>query len=118
MPSRKKSIFQEKRQAERFSTHKASILLHGGREIYTTIIDFSASGVGFLSASPLEIGTEAELRFLYTEDGSQLSINIPIEVVRTTDHEDEHIIGAVLQHVTFEYRQMLKKLCEMHAQIN
>ncbi|WP_028487438.1 PilZ domain-containing protein [Thiomicrorhabdus chilensis] len=107
----------DKRQAERYPSHKASILMIDGRQIYTTIINFSASGVGILSAATIEPGTQVELQFEVELDSRITSIQIPIEIVRCSDDDDEHLIGAKLQTVTFEYRALLKKLATLHARI-
>ncbi|WP_373019930.1 PilZ domain-containing protein [Thiomicrorhabdus sp.] len=117
MSPKQKTSNADKRQAERYPSHKASILLQDDKQIYTTIINFSASGVGFLSAVPLIPGDEVELLFDVELDEQTVSFRLPIEVIRSTQDDDEHVIGAKLQTVTFEYRQLLKKLANMYTSL-
>ncbi|MDG6774569.1 PilZ domain-containing protein [Thiomicrorhabdus sp. ZW0627] len=109
------SVFKDKRMDERYPAHKASILMQDDKQIYTTIINFSASGIGFLCAVELQAGNLVELVFDVDIDDQMISFRLPIEVVRSHQDEDEHVIGAKLQKVTFEYRQLLKKLADMYT---
>ena len=110
----------DKRQDIRYPAHRSSILKHNDVQFFTTIINFSASGVGFLSSDLLTVGEEVELLFEVDIEESIIHFNIPIKVVRVTPDEDEfeYNIGALLNKVTFEYRQLLKKLAKMHEEIN
>lgn len=108
---------EDKRQAERFPSHKASILMIDGKQIYTTIINLSASGVGILSGVAIQPGTQVELQFEAELESTITTIQIPIEIVRCSDDEDEHLIGAKLQTVTFEYRAMLKRLATLLSRL-
>jgi hypothetical protein len=107
---------RERRRAPRFLSHKSSVLIQNNERIYTTIVNLSASGVGFLSARPIEVGSAVELLFeTEIEDGTLYPFHLEIEVMRCTPHEDECEIGAKLKHVTFEYRSMLKKIANLHT---
>lgn len=110
----------EKRQDTRYPAHRSSILKHNDIRLYTTIVNFSASGVGFLSSHLLTIGEEVELLFEVDIEEEVIQYNIPIVIVRATPDEDEfeYNIGAHLNKVTFEYRQLLKKLAKMHEELN
>jgi len=119
MPPNNRSVL-EKRKDVRYSSHRASILKQDNVRLYTTIINFSASGVGFLSGQTLNVNEEAELVFEVDIDGKAVHYNIPIIIVRVDADADgfEFNVGANLNKVTFEYRQLLKKLAQMHEQLN
>ncbi len=108
----------DKRREPRYPAHRSSIVKKDNERFYTTIVNFSASGVGFLSGQSLEIGEEAELDFEVEVDGELITYEIPIIVVRCDFDDFEYCIGAALNHVTFEYRQLLKKLMRMHEEIS
>ena len=119
MPQNHGSVL-DKRQETRYPAHRSSILKHNNERFYTTIINFSASGVGFLSSKPLTLGEEVELVFEVDFDNETIYYDIPIMIVRSAADEDEfeYNIGAHLNKVTFEYRQLLKKLSKMHEEFN
>lgn len=110
----------EKRRDIRYPAHRSSILKLNNERFYTTIINFSASGVGFLSSQPLSINEEVELIFEVDIEDETIQYDIPILIVRVTPDEDqfEFSIGGKLNKVTFEYRQLLKKLSIMHEELN
>jgi len=108
----------DKREEIRYPSHRSSIVKHDNQRFYTTIINFSASGVGFLSGQPLNVGEEVELIFEVEIEGEIVFYDIPIVIVRSVEDEFEFNVGAHLNKVTFEYRQLLKKLAKMHEELN
>lgn len=108
----------EQRRETRYPSHRSSILKKDHQKFYTTIVNFSASGVGILSGQPLEVGEEVELIFEAEVDGEHFEYDIPIVVIRSDYDDFEYCIGAHLNKVTFEYRQLLKKLAAMHDELN
>lgn len=112
------SSVMDKRKEVRYPSHRSSIVKHDNQRFYTTIINFSASGVGFLSGQPLNTGEEVELIFEVEIEKEMVFYDIPIVIVRCAEDEFEYNIGAHLNKVTFEYRQLLKKLTKMHDELN
>lgn len=110
---------REKRGAPRFPVHKASVLRRDDHEIYTTLINVSASGVAFLSAVELEIGEEVTLKCHSTQNEEIVQIDLPITIARCIfdEKELEYEVGAKLQKVTFEYREMLKHIAETYSKL-
>ena len=105
--SHNQGFTMEKRHDIRYPAHRSSILKQCDARFFTTIINFSASGVGFLSSQKLDIAEEVELVFEVDINNETIHYSIPILIVRVTPCEDqfEYSIGANLNKVTFEYRK-------------
>lgn len=112
----------EKRCAPRYATYKSSVVVRNSQEIYTTLVNVSASGLGFLCAVPLTIGEQVEIvcnieqYCTLTHEEIDTTLTLPIEIARVAEEDGEFMIGAKVQQMTFEYRQMLKKLADVHSQ--
>ncbi|WP_178861841.1 PilZ domain-containing protein [Thiomicrorhabdus cannonii] len=115
-------ITQDKRCAPRFATYKSSVMIRDDEEIYTTIVNISASGIGFLSAVPLQVGDLVDIvcsveQFCsLTQEVIDTTIALPIEIARIVEEDGEFMVGAKVHQVTFEFRQMLKKLADLHTE--
>lgn len=115
----------DKRREPRYHTYKSSVLVHNNQEIFTTIIDLSASGLGLLCAIELEPGAQDELLYNIetlsqfnnrsTETQQPAMLHLPIEVVRVNEADDEYVIGVKLRNVPEEYRAILHRVAEMQA---
>ncbi|MBD3754841.1 MAG: PilZ domain-containing protein [Gammaproteobacteria bacterium] len=116
---------EEKRREPRYHTYKSSVLIHENQEIYTTIIDLSASGLGLLCAIELQPGEQDDLLYniealsqfneASKETAQPSMLHLPIEVVRVNEAEDEYVVGVKLRKVPEEYHAILKRVAEMQA---
>lgn len=98
-PSQKED---ERRQESRFNTHLATVLEQGEYSVYTTVINLSEQGVGFLSAKPFKKGDIVNINFDYHGQVSE-PIKLKVEVLSCYDVDLEYYIGGRISNKTTEF---------------
>ena len=118
--SKNQGSVPNKRQCIRYPAHRSSILKRKNDRFYTTIVNFSESGIGFLSGQPLETNEQVELIFEVDIEGKNIDYHLPLKIVRVKEDHDgfEYCMGALVNEVTPEYTLLLAKLEEMHKNLN
>ncbi len=92
----------ERRQENRFATHLESVLEQEEYTIYTTVINLSEQGVGFLSAKPFKKGDIVNINLsFYKQDIEPIAMKVQVQSCREVDLE--FYIGGTIINKTDEF---------------
>lgn len=93
----------ERRREDRLPAHLPSILLNKGHTIYTTIINLSSHGVGFLSAVPLNTNEEVRITFERKSANTMVPVDLKLHVRSCREVDFEYYIGGSIASQSVEY---------------
>jgi len=93
----------ERRQETRFETHLESVLEQEEYTIYTTVINLSEQGVGFLSAKPFKIGDIVNINLSFHQANIE-SVKFKVQVMSCREVELEYYIGGCIIGKTDEFK--------------
>lgn len=95
--------YVDRRREARLPAHLPSILLQRGHTIYTTIINLSSSGIGFLSAVPLNADEEVEITFERKSANTMVPVDLKVHVRSCHEVDFEYYIGGSIASKSVEY---------------
>ncbi len=98
-----KNTEDERRKETRFSTYLASVLEQEEHSVYTTVINLSEKGVGFLSAKPFELGDIVNINFSYHNQEVE-PIKLKVRVQSCNEVDFEYYIGGVIISKTEDFQ--------------
>jgi len=104
------SNYVEKRREQRLPAHLPSILLNNGHTIYTTIINLSSNGIGFLSAIPLNTDEEIQITFERKSANTMVPVDLKVHVRSCREVDFEYYIGGSIEHKSLEYTKFFEKI--------
>lgn len=95
--------YVNRRREARLPAHLPSILLQKDQTIYTTIINISSGGIGFLSAVPLKTDDEVKITFERKSANTMVPVELKVHVRSCTEVDFEYYIGGNIAHKSLEY---------------
>ena len=95
----------ERRQEPRFVTHIESFLKQKEIDIYTTIINLSENGAGFLSAKPFQKGEIVNINISFHHQISA-PITFKVHVQSCQEVDLEYYIGGIIINKTDEFDKL------------
>lgn len=102
--------FLNRRREQRLPAHIPSILLNKGHTIYTTIINLSSSGVGFLSAVPLNADDEVAITFERRTANTMVPVELKVHVRSCREVDFEYYIGGSIEDKSLEFIKFFEKI--------
>ncbi len=94
----------ERRQEKRLETYLESVLEQEEHSIYTTVINLSEQGVGFLSARPFKKGEIVNINLSFNkQDVEPITLKIHVQSCREVDLE--FYIGGIITSKTDEFER-------------
>lgn len=102
--------FIERRREERLPAHLPSILMKRGHTIYTTIINLSSSGIGFLSAIPLNTDEEVQITFERKSANTLIPVDLKVNVRSCREVDFEYYIGGSIEEKSLEYTKFFNTI--------
>ncbi len=94
----------ERRQEARFTTHLESVLEQEEFDIYTTVINLSEKGVGFLSARPFKEGEIVNINLsFHNQSADPIKLRVHVQSCREVDLE--YYIGGIITSKTDEFEK-------------
>ncbi|NPA71967.1 MAG: PilZ domain-containing protein [Gammaproteobacteria bacterium] len=106
----KKNDFTERRAESRLPAHLPSILLEQDQTVYTTIINLSSSGIGFLSAKPVEANNEVEITFERRNANTMVPVSLKVHVQSCREVDFEYYIGGKISEKSLEYTKFFETI--------
>jgi len=108
----------ERRKGFRFSTHLPSILVQEEHCIYTTVINLSEDGVGFLSARPFKAGDYIDISFDYHQGHAApaTTVKLKVHVMSCREVDLEYYIGGSIATQPLEFKRFFKSVTPASAQ--
>ncbi len=98
---------KERRKSVRYSTHIESVLEQKEYSIYTTVINLSEQGVGFLSAKPFKSGDIVNI--IFDGHGSLTDpIKLKIQVLSCREVDLEYYIGGIIANKTSTFNHFFQ----------
>jgi hypothetical protein len=94
----------ERRQESRLSTHLESVLEQEEFDIYTTVINLSEKGVGFLSARPFKEGEVVNINLSFHNQSAN-PIKLKVHVQSCNEVDLEYYIGGIITNKTNEFER-------------
>ena len=104
-----------RRREARLPAHLPSILIRNDHTIYTTIINMSSTGIGFLSAVPLNADDEVEINFERKSANTMIPVNLKVHVHSCREVDFEYYIGGSISHQSLEYTKFFNIVGEKDA---
>jgi hypothetical protein len=98
----------ELRKEDRLSMHFPSLLIAQKEEIYTTVINLSENGIGFLSAIKVTEDDEVEISFECVNDHTNPRVNLTVRVRSCKEIDHEYHIGGRLISKPLNYTKFFK----------
>lgn len=102
--------YSERRSEPRLPAHLPSVLMDKGKTIYTTIINLSSQGVGFLSAVPLDSNDEVKITFERRSANTMVPVELKINVRSCHEVDFEYYIGGCIEEKSVEYTKFFSML--------
>ena len=110
LESKSSNSFIDKRREQRLPAHLPSILLNKGHTIYTTIINLSSNGIGFLSAVPLNTDEEIKITFERKSAHTMVPVDLKVHVRSCRDVDFEYYIGGSIEEKSVEYTKFFNTI--------
>lgn len=103
---------RQRRLVYRFSG-EAQATVHTGDDLTSaTLVDASASGLGLVSAAPLEVGSKPSVMLgLDSADGEHHQVVAKVEVRSCREVDGKHLIGATIEEIDSDARLRLMEWC-------
>lgn len=103
----------ERRQETRFATHLESVLEQEELDIYTTVINLSEKGVGFLSARPFKEGEMVNINLsFHNQSVDPIKLRVHVQSCREVDLE--YYIGGVINSKTDEFEKFYAAIPQVY----
>lgn len=100
----------DRRREARLPAHLPSILIQQGQTIYTTIINLSSTGIGFLSAVPLGTDEQVEINFERKTMNTMVPVNLKVHVHSCKEVDFEYYIGGSITKNSLEYTKFFETI--------
>jgi len=107
-PRQSNQDFIDRRREERLPAHLPSLLIQKGHTIYTTIINLSSSGIGFLSAVPINTDEQVEINFERKSMNTMTPVSLKINVQSCREVDFEYYIGGSIYKQSLEYKKFFE----------
>ena len=114
-PGKPTEEYINRRREARLPAHLPSILLQQGHTIYTTIINLSSHGIGFLSAIPLNTDEEIVISFERKSANTMVPVKLKVHVCSCSEVDFEYYIGGSIQNQSLEYKKFFETLSEPNS---
>ena len=114
-PSKPTEEYINRRREARLPAHLPSILLQQGHTIYTTIINLSSHGIGFLSAIPLNTNEEVEISFERKSANTMVPVSLKVHVCSCSEVDFEYYIGGSIKNQSLEYKKFFETIPEQNS---
>lgn len=103
-----------RRQEHRLSMHFPSLLMQHGKEIYSTVINLSANGIGFLSAIKVAANEEIRISFERLEAYAMEPITLMVQVQSCyeihSEYYTEYHIGGYISKSDIEFTKFFESM--------
>jgi hypothetical protein len=96
------------RQEHRISMHFPSLFIKQNKEIYTTVVNLSENGIGFLSAMKADENDEILISFESVQDFANPSVNLKVRVRTCQEVDHEYYIGGSIISKPLNYTKFFK----------
>ncbi len=96
------------RKEHRLSMHFPSLLVQQKEEIYTTVVNLSENGIGFLSAIKANENDEIIISFECVQDFSKPRVNLKVRVRSCQEVDNEYYIGGSIASKPLNYTKFFK----------
>lgn len=103
----------ERRQETRFSTHLESVLEQEEFDIYTTVINLSEQGVGFLSARPFKEGEVVNINLSFHNQNTD-PIKLKVHVQSCNEVDLEYYIGGIIVSKSDEFERFYTQIPHLY----
>lgn len=104
------SDFLYRRQENRLSMHFPSLLMQHGKEIYTTVINLSANGIGLLSAIKVAEDEKIGISFEHLEAYAMEPITLMVQVQSCYEIDSEYHIGGYINKSDIEFTEFFESM--------
>jgi hypothetical protein len=99
-----------RRQEPRLPMNFPSLLMQHGKEIYTTVINLSANGIGFLSAVKVAANEEIRISFERLEAFAMEPVTLMVQVQSCHEIDSEYYIGGYINKSDIEFTTFFKSM--------
>ena len=105
----------ERRKEARFTTYLESILEQEEFNIYTTVINLSERGAGFLSAKPFKKGDIVNINLSFRSPNVN-PIKLKVHVLSCQEVDLEYYIGGIIISKTDEFKKFYETIPQDNQQ--
>ncbi len=109
-PSVKNSAFTNRRREKRLPSHIPSLLIQHGKTVYTTVVNLSSTGIGFLSAVAVPSDEEVIITFERLDANTMVPVNLEVHVHTCHEVDFEYYIGGSIASKSLDYKKFFETI--------
>jgi hypothetical protein len=102
------SAFTNRRRENRLPSHIPSLLIQHGRTVYTTVVNLSSKGIGFLSAVEVPSDEEVVITFERLDANTMVPVNLKVHVHTCQEVDFEYYIGGSIASKSLDYKKFFE----------
>lgn len=104
------SAFVNRRREKRLPSHIPSLLIQRDKTVYTTVVNLSSSGIGFLSAVGVPSDEEVVITFERLDAHTMVPVNLKVHVHTCQEVDFEYYIGGSIASKSLDYKKFFKTI--------
>jgi hypothetical protein len=104
------SAFTNRRRENRLPSHIPSLLIQHGRTVYTTVVNLSSKGIGFLSAVEVPSDEEVVITFERLDANTMVPVNLKVHVHTCQEVDFEYYIGGSIASKSLDYKKFFETI--------
>ena len=104
------SSFANRRRESRLPAHIPSLLIQKGKTVYTTVVNLSSTGIGFLSAVEVASDEEVIITFERLDANTMVPVNLKVHVHSCHEVDFEYYVGGTIQSKSLDYKKFFETI--------
>ena len=109
-PPVENSSFSNRRRESRLPAHIPSLLIQKDKTVYTTVVNLSSTGIGFLSAVELSSDDEVMLTFERLDANTMVPVNLKVHIHSCHEIDFEYYIGGSIASKSLDYKKFFETI--------
>ncbi len=102
--------FANRRRESRLPARIPSLLIQKGKTVYTTVVNLSSTGVGFLSAVAVPSDEEVVITFERLDANTMVPVNLKVHVHSCQEVDFEYYVGGSIASKPLDYKKFFETI--------
>lgn len=104
------SAFVNRRRENRLPSHIPSLLIQRNKTVYTTVVNLSSTGIGFLSAVAVPTDEEVIVTFEGLDANTTEPVNLKVQVHTCQMVDFEYYVGGTIEPNSLDYKKFFETI--------
>ncbi len=104
------NAFANRRRENRLPSHIPSLLIQNDKTVYTTVVNLSSTGIGFLSAVKVPSDKEVVINFEGFDANTIVPVNLKVLVHTCQEVDLEYYIGGRITSKSLDYTKFFETI--------